>query len=242
MTAPLAFPDLLDLIDGRSAALRKAVADAPDPGAQVPSCPGWTLVDLLDHLAGVHLFWAAAVTAGAGFTPVAPELAEGLAFGEALARAEEATEALLAALREAGPDRACWTWWSSDEVASDSRAVARHQVQEVAVHAHDAELAVGAPRPVPAVAALDGLDEFPALYWGSADPWPHGPATVRLRAAEGLERTVELAPGAAPELLELTGTASELLLVLHRRRPAGALLTAGSPALLDHLLAWPRLG
>ncbi|MFC8722668.1 hypothetical protein [Kitasatospora sp. NPDC057198] len=130
-------------------------------------------------------------------------------------------------------------------MARDSGAIARHQVQEAAVHAHDAELAVGAPRPVPAAIALDGLDEFAALYWGAA-PWPHDPAAVRLRAAEGFDRTVGLAPdratGADPELLELTGTASELLLALHRRHPAGALLTAGSPATLDHLLAWPRLG
>ncbi|MFC8722669.1 DinB family protein, partial [Kitasatospora sp. NPDC057198] len=107
MTDALAFPDLLDLIDERSAVLRKAVAEAPDPQVRVPSCPDWTLADLLDHLAGVHLFWAAAVSAGAGFTPAPPELAEGLSLGEALARAEEATGALLAALREAGPERAC---------------------------------------------------------------------------------------------------------------------------------------
>ncbi|MFJ4677566.1 maleylpyruvate isomerase N-terminal domain-containing protein [Kitasatospora sp. NPDC088783] len=247
MTVPLAFSDLLDLVDERSAALRKAVAEAPDLTARVPSCPDWALSDLLGHITGVHLFWAAAVAAGPGFTPQRPELETGLPAARALADAEAATAAMLAALREAGPDRACWTWWQGSDVPGDSGAIARHQVQEAAVHAHDAQLALGAPLPLPEAVALDGLAEFRDLYWAMSAPWPHAPAAVRLRTAEGPELALDLAPAEAapgqdPAVLELAGTASDLLLALHRRRPSADLLATGDPAVLEQLLAWPRLG
>ena len=41
-----------------------------------------------------------------------------------------------------------------------SGAVARHQLQQIAVHTYDAQLAVGAPQPLPVEVALDGVDEF----------------------------------------------------------------------------------
>ena len=59
-----AFEDLLALIEDRSAALRKSVAGSPDPDVRVPSCPDWSLRDLVEHLTEVHRFWAAAVAVG----------------------------------------------------------------------------------------------------------------------------------------------------------------------------------
>ncbi|MFD8597974.1 maleylpyruvate isomerase N-terminal domain-containing protein [Kitasatospora sp. NPDC059646] len=250
MASTPAFPDLLDLIEERSAALRHAVATAPDPRTTVPTCPDWHLPDLLAHLTVVHRFWTAAVLAGAEFVPAPPEADGDLPAAEALARSAEATSALLAALREAGPDRPCWTWWQSSGSPNDSGAIARHQVQEAAVHAYDAQLAAGAPLPVPGAVALDGIDEFLALSWGTADPWPHAPARIRLRTDEGRTWQAELtadgprplAPDTEPVALELMAPASELLLTLHRRRPAAAVRSTGDPALLAVLLAWPRLG
>ncbi|NBE85450.1 maleylpyruvate isomerase N-terminal domain-containing protein [Micromonospora rubida] len=49
-----------------------------------------------------------------------------------LAWSTESAEQLLSALRAAGPDRGCWTWWDRSESRQTSRAVARHQLQEVA--------------------------------------------------------------------------------------------------------------
>lgn len=46
----LEFPDLLRLIDERSTAFRTAVASAPSLDVQVPTCPEWTLFDLVQHL------------------------------------------------------------------------------------------------------------------------------------------------------------------------------------------------
>jgi hypothetical protein len=65
------FADLLTLIDNRSAAFRKALAGA-DPAARVPSCPDWSLRDLVVHLGEGHRFWATVVAAGPADTRRAP--------------------------------------------------------------------------------------------------------------------------------------------------------------------------
>jgi len=59
----LEFPVLLRLIDERSTAFRAAVMSTPGLELQVPTCPEWTLLDLVQHLGEVHRFWAAAVNA-----------------------------------------------------------------------------------------------------------------------------------------------------------------------------------
>jgi len=246
-----AFSTLLDQIEEHSATLRRTVATAPDPLAAVPSCPDWQLPDLIAHLTVVHRFWTAAVTAGPGFVPTAVEPESGLSPEQALARSEEATAAMLTALRKSGPQQPCWTWWPGTGAPQDTGAVARHQVQEAAVHTYDAQLAVGAPLPVAEPVAVDGIDEFLTLSWGTAGPWPHAPARVRLRTDEGPSWLAELtsagvqpiAPDDGPVTLELAAPASELLLALHRRRPPAAVRVGGDdPSLLAGLLAWPRLG
>ncbi len=65
-------PVLLQLIDERSEVFRAAVVSAPGLGLKVPTCPGRTLLDLVQHLGAVHRTWAATVSAGPGTTPAAP--------------------------------------------------------------------------------------------------------------------------------------------------------------------------
>ncbi|MFC8616100.1 maleylpyruvate isomerase N-terminal domain-containing protein [Micromonospora purpureochromogenes] len=64
MAQTLEFPVLLRLIDERSAAFRAAVASAPSLDVQVPTCPEWTLFDLVQHLGEGRRSWAATVAAG----------------------------------------------------------------------------------------------------------------------------------------------------------------------------------
>ena len=71
MEKTLEFPDLLRLIDERSTAFRAAVAAAPGLDAQVPTCPEWTLFDLVQHLGGGDRCWAAIVGAGPADAPPA---------------------------------------------------------------------------------------------------------------------------------------------------------------------------
>ncbi|MFD4555598.1 maleylpyruvate isomerase family mycothiol-dependent enzyme [Streptomyces sp. NPDC058469] len=260
MTEILEFPALLRLIDERSVAFRAAVASAPSLDVQVPTCPEWTLRDLVQHLGGVQRRWAGIVTAGPTDTGPAGTAAQ--VGSEApreraalLAWSAESTEQLLGALREVGPDRGCWTWWSGSQSPQTSGAVARHQVQEASVHTYDAQTTLGAPRPLPDEAALDGVDEFLSTCCAGTDPWPHEPAVVDYQATEGRSwrlslsadgaRVTELpAPatgvGEAPDAAGATlrGTAGELVLALYARIPVNSLKVDGDPRLFDRLLAW----
>jgi uncharacterized protein (TIGR03083 family) len=243
-----AFEDLLALVEDRSAALRESIAGSPDLDVRVPSCPDWSLRDLVGHLTEVHRFWAAAVAAGpSGHPPTLAPADDALPAG-LLTRSATATEELIAALRAAGPAMGCWTWWGDSGVPMTSGAVARHQVQEAAVHAFDAQLATGTPQPVPAIIALDGIAEFIGVSHGTACPWPYEPARIGLHAAEGESWLLDLtAPGSRvldgqPETVAgLHGSASSLLLALHGRLPLDSLRSQGDRATLENFLSWPDL-
>lgn len=131
MQKTLEFPDLLRLIDERSTAFRASVSSAPSLDEQVPTCPEWTLFDLAQHLGEGRRRWAATVAAGPAAAaparsgpegaPAAPREREAL-----LAWLPASTQQLLDALREAGPDRGCWTWWGTSQSPQTCGAVARH--------------------------------------------------------------------------------------------------------------------
>lgn len=140
MRKTLEFPDLLRLIDERATAFRAALAAAPSLGLPVPTCPGWTLFDLVQHIGEGRRRWAATVAAGPDATSRTP------AQGDAVAPQEPeavpawlaaSTELLLAALREAGPDQGCFTGWGNTQTPHTAGGVARHQVQEIAVHTYE---------------------------------------------------------------------------------------------------------
>jgi uncharacterized protein (TIGR03083 family) len=249
MTQTPAFEDLLALVQDRSAALRSGVAGSPELGVRVPSCPDWSLRDLVEHLTQVQRFWAAAVAAGPAEKPPDVAPADDALSVDLLARSAAATQELITALGAAGPAAGCWTWWGESGVPMTSGAVARHQVQEAAVHAFDAQLATGMPRPIPAVAASDGIAEFISLSYGTAGPWPHEPARIGLHAAEGQSWLLDLTASGAHVIdgqhetaASLYGPVSDLLLTLHGRLPLNSLRTEGDRATLENLLRWPDLG
>ncbi|MEV7543920.1 maleylpyruvate isomerase family mycothiol-dependent enzyme [Streptomyces sp. NPDC089915] len=252
--------DLLRLIDERSAAFRAAVATAPDLGAQVPGCPEWTLLDLARHLGGGDRFWAEIVGAGPAAGPPAEAVAARAALvvpreREALsAWLEESTRALLGALREAGPERGCWTWWGASQSPRTAGGVARHRVQETAVHTYDAQLTAAAPQPLPRDVALDGVDEFLSTCVATSGAWPHKPTAFDFHAAEGRSWRLTVdgdgararrlpataAPGEEPEAagVSVHGTAGELILFVYDRIPAGSVRIDGDAGLFDLLRDW----
>jgi uncharacterized protein (TIGR03083 family) len=250
----LEFPDLLRLIDERSTAFRAAVASAPSLDVPVPTCPGWTLFDLVRHLGEGRRAWAATVAAGPGATgkvvpedvPAAPRDREAL-----LAWMAESTRELLNALREAGPDRGCWVGWGKSQSPPTCGAVARHQVQEIAVHTYDAQVAAGAPRPLPEEVALDGVEEFQFTCCATTSAWPHEPAVVEYHATEGRSWRLWLSadgarvarlpvPGTAAVEVDASarGTASDLVLAFYNRVPLDALKLDGDEQVFDRLVAW----
>ncbi|MEU9089891.1 maleylpyruvate isomerase family mycothiol-dependent enzyme [Streptomyces sp. NPDC048428] len=249
MTQPPSFEELLSLVQDRSDALRSSIAGVPDQAVRVPSCPDWSLRDLVEHVTEVQRFWAAAVAAGPSEKPPTVAPADDAPPAGLLARSAAATEELLTALRTAGPAAGCWAWWGDSGVPMTSGAVARHQVQEAAVHAFDAQLATGAPQPVPAVVALDGIAEFIGVSHGTARPWPHEPVRIGLHSAEGPSWLIDLPHPDSHHVGDhhradagLHGSASSLLLTLHGRLPLDNLRSEGDRTTLENLLAWPDLG
>jgi uncharacterized protein (TIGR03083 family) len=246
----LKFPDLLRLIDERSVAFRAAITAAPDLDAPVPSCPGWTLLDLAQHMDVGRRFWAAIVAAGPADAPPAKPAADALRDREALvARLAASTQQLLDTLRDAGPDRGCWTWWGGSQSPQTAGAVARHQLQEVTVHTYDAQLTLGAPQPLPAEIALDGVEEFLETCCAGPYSWPYKPAVVDYHATEGRSWRLTLAAdgvratrlagagdGAADA--SLRGTAGELVQAFYDRVPSSSLDVGGDGRIFELLLAW----
>ncbi|GIG45044.1 hypothetical protein Dsi01nite_030850 [Dactylosporangium siamense] len=249
----LEFADLLRLMDERSTAFRAAVAAAPSLDTRVPTCPEWTVFDLVQHLGNGKRRWAATVLAGpasdvAVAAAAAPREREAL-----LAWFAASTGELLDALREVGPDRGCATWWAASESPETAGAVARHRLQEVAVHTYDAQLTLGAPQPLPDDVALDGVDEFLATCVATTAAWPHQPAIIDYHATEGRSwrlwlsadgaRTARLptpVTGADPEAASVSarGTANELVLFCYGRIAMDSLQVDGDRRVLDQLIAW----
>jgi uncharacterized protein (TIGR03083 family) len=256
----LDFPDLLRLIDERSAAFRAAVAAAPSLDVQVPTCPEWTLHDLAKHLGEGRRAWAATIAAGPDATAKSVPQGDSSAPRERealLAWLAASTQELLDALREAGPDRGCWTWWGKSQSPRTCAAVARHQLHEIAVHTYDAQLTVGAPQPLSDEVALDGVEEFLSTICTTTVAWPHEPAAVDYHATEGrswrnwlsgdgarFDRLPEPGTGPAadekPDAADASarGTAHELVLGFYGRIPFDSLKLGGNGRIFDQLVAW----
>lgn len=155
---------------------------------------------------------------------------------------------MLDAMREAGPDRGCWTWWGRSQAPETSGAVARHQIQEFAVHTYDAQLTQGAAQPLPTDVAVEGVDEFLTTVSATTVPWPFKPATIDLHAIEGRSwrltlnadgvRCDDLAADAEPGDLTMRGEARELVLYFYARLPLDSLECTGDTEPMEQLADW----
>jgi len=249
----LSFPDMVALIEDRSAALREAAAQA-GLAAQVPGCPDWSVADLVTHLGQVQLFWAAAIDAGPAEDPPTEDvIGDREPHGDLLEWSGEATARLTSALTDAGPNRNCWTWWEEFDMAPNtSSAIARHQVQEAAVHAFDAQQAAGHGLPLPDPVAADGVNEFITVELPTDGPWPYEPATVILETGPGGTWLLDLGP-VGVRLLEgdvhgdvkptaiVTADPGDMVLAFYRRDTVGDLHIDGDAELVPQLLSWPGL-
>lgn len=248
----LKFPDMLGLIEDRSAALRAAAGEAGFD-ARVPGCPDWSVADLVAHIGEVQLFWAAVVGAGEADGPPGHEtVGDTEPHGDLLAWSADATDRLVLELRNAGPDRMCWTWWESSGAPMNSEAVARHQIQEAGVHAYDAQQAAGRPQPLPDAVAADGVGEYLTVELLTNGPWPFQPGTVVLETGAGGSWVLDLDTPAVTVLLgdehgdakpvaTVTADPSDMVLSFYRRDPIGKLQITGASDLVPQLLDWPNL-
>jgi uncharacterized protein (TIGR03083 family) len=225
-----------------------AAITGADPAARVPSCPDWDLRELVTHLGRVQRSWASTIRRGEDVEPQRPD--ESVRPGDDLVGwFREGAGELLAAVDEAPPDRPAWTWWQSPRTAA---AIARHQVQEAAIHRWDAEEASGRPGgPLDRHAAADALDEFlhiTVVEHHRWTPWPGPAGVVGLAPTDGgAARWVTLGPDgpvpsqevpAAAAGATLSGTASDLVLLLYRRIPLGQVAVTGDASLATAFVDW----
>lgn len=137
-------------------------ANRVGPDASVPTCPGWTVRDLIAHQGTVHR-WVAATIRGSSLDIQAVE-AEGLAVRDQLDWLDLGARDLLQALVDA-PEDLTGTFFLLD--APPARlAWARRQCHETSIHAYDAMSASFGTAPAAASTwirprlAADGVDEL----------------------------------------------------------------------------------
>ena len=129
-------------------------AAAANPSAPVPCCPGWTMGDLISHVATVYLHKATSMRTGQVPQPWPPP---GLDDEPLLPLLERAYAELIAQFSQHAPTDATPTWYDPDQTVA---FWIRRMAQETVIHRIDAEQAAGRPvTPVPDDLAVDGVDE-----------------------------------------------------------------------------------
>ncbi len=223
-------------------------------GAEVPTCPGWVVRDLVAHQGMVHR-WAAWVVRGDEPGDTAAVEQEGRGSGDVLGWLDEGVTALLSALAFA-PDDLGGPFFLKDAPAP-KLAWARRQCHETTMHAVDAMSAslgrtpTGRETWVDAALAADGVDELlcgfvprrreplrsasPRTVVVEASDTGH---SWTLQISEAPVVTTAYAPGVRAPRPEgatvLTGTAAQLYLGLWNR---GDEIESSGP---DLLADWRR--
>ncbi|MBK8445973.1 MAG: maleylpyruvate isomerase family mycothiol-dependent enzyme [Micropruina sp.] len=199
MANTLAFADLGEGIGDATAVLRNN-ANSAGLGAAVPTCPGWTMLDLLTHQGMAHR-WAAASLRHEQPRPDAEVEAEATAAADLLQWLDDGMVELLNALASAPEDLDLPFFLP--EAPPARQAWARRQCHETTIHGVDAMAArLGrVPRPdelwfAPAL-ARDGIDE---LLLGFAprrryNPKADAATSIAVVTDDGLGAwTIELTP------------------------------------------------
>jgi len=235
----------------QAVALRTA-AVAAGPDADVPSCPNWTVHQLVRHIAKVHNWVVKAIqSAPAGSSPHPDQ--PPAEWDLLLTWWDEQLDAMLGRLAGAGPDAPTWVF--DEGLAPTTAFWARRQAHETAIHRLDAEHASagsGASDSVPSLVfdpdfAADGIDEAIVLMVPRtlAGRPPDVEGTVLFHAADaGRAWLARLTPGAPPEIgpAQVSGIDSDASVVgtadaVYRavwHRPSSAVVS-GNRALVDAL-------
>ncbi|MFU8875270.1 maleylpyruvate isomerase family mycothiol-dependent enzyme [Micromonospora sp. SL4-19] len=226
-------------------AFAAAVAEAP-PQTPVLSCPGWTVTDLAHHLAGVYIWVRTVVTAGTTTRPVREEATPPVDLTPAQWFRQEYDQ-VMALFEGLDPEAPAWNFAPQPKKAGFWPRRAAH---ETAVHRWDAQLAIGAGEPIEAKLAADGVSEvldtwLPAGRRIQTGQW-YG--VVQLTATDAAQAWYLRLRGEGVALLDtatildhddhharvqVTGTASDLLLALMGRVGFDTLGVAGDRDLLD---------
>jgi uncharacterized protein (TIGR03083 family) len=253
--------DYLQVLASDAAAL--AAAAGRGLAAAVPSCPGWSVADLVVHTGAVHRSQAAIVAERAQeppamrremFEPVPGLLAwlerSALMGGRSDLAAippglvewfEEGAGILTEALRNADPSEPVWSWSATKRVSHYLRMMPI----ETAVHRWDAQLAHGQPEPIERALAAEGVghtfEVMMPMRRSRQAAAPGQGESYRFVQTDGLgiwEVRFDGEPavstgGSGAADVTLRGPASDLFLFLWHRLPASDLDVQGDAALLE---------
>ncbi|MFD2079255.1 TIGR03083 family protein [Actinopolymorpha cephalotaxi] len=226
-------PAYAAFIRAEAARLLAAYETGPDT-ARVPSCPKWTLADLVAHTGRVHR-WAAKIVRTGEFPGGGSDTVPSPADSELGPWYAESVDLLLDQLAATDPARPTWAFGDGGTAEFWSR----RQAHEVCIHRVDAEQAVGGTPVVDPDLAADGVGEVVEVMMPRSQRFgPHRLlAPVLLRCTDHAGRWLVSPPaepdgvpvGIGPALTDteaaaatatVTGTAGDLLLALWRRLPA----------------------
>jgi uncharacterized protein (TIGR03083 family) len=235
------------------------LVDGGDLTAPVPTCPGWTVADVVGHV-GTLYRWSAAHVATSATARIAPDTLDlGLpSDGPGAAWLADGIAPMLQTFRAADPSARAWGWGGDRH----ARFWPRRMLFETVVHRADAALALGVEPEVDPGIARDGIDELlsnlpHAAYFapGIAELRSHrreGDERVALRPSDaGCAWCIRLVPAGyawdwstGPAEVTVRGRTADLLLLLYSRRQAAdgsRFERDGDLALLDRFLAHAQL-
>jgi uncharacterized protein (TIGR03083 family) len=226
------------------------IVSVADLAAPVPSCPGWTVKDLVEHTARVYLHKVASTELGRQPEDWPPDLS-----GQTpLAAFEGAYAKLVDMFATHDASDHSGTWYDPDQTVG---FWIRRMAQETVIHRRDAELATGEPTSAAGDLAIDGIAElldlfvaYPTHKWADECKEVLEPAdgdTVLVDAAgtrwlaeigmKGVE--VSRPEHVPPTTVQVAGAPSALLFWLWNRSALmdGDVAVDGDPAAADRLRA-----
>ncbi|UKY48013.1 maleylpyruvate isomerase family mycothiol-dependent enzyme [Streptomyces inhibens] len=135
-----------------------AVLKGADLATSVPTCPDWTLVDLVKHTGSVQRWFSALLHARIQSPPQSREVELRLptttdAYPGWL---DESAAVAADAFAATDPNLPMWAWGADQH----ARFWARRMLFETLLHRADAELTLGLQPAIDRALAVDGIDEF----------------------------------------------------------------------------------
>ncbi|MDQ2728983.1 MAG: maleylpyruvate isomerase N-terminal domain-containing protein [Actinomycetota bacterium] len=199
----------------------------------IPSCPEWSMADLVWHVSVVADFWRQLVD-GTVASPDDVRRGDRPADSDLVASYRAVLDRLVTTLAAADPAAEVWTW------STDHRAgfIQRRMAQELTVHSWDGHHGRSVEQPIDAAVAVDGVEEFLEFFLPQIHVVDVGDG-IHLHSTDdndGGEWLIRVEDGAwvtehrhAKGAFAARGPASDLLLLLWGRRRPGDLQTFGDP-------------
>ena len=224
------------------AALRAAATDLDRP---VPTCPGWTVRDAVEHTATVYAHKSRIIEESLEGPPA--DWPPAFEFDDVRDFFDEQLHRLIEALRTRDPETPVWTWYPPEQ---NVRFWVRRMMQETVVHRADVEAAIGQRPDIPDDVAVDGIDELVERmlcdddpdYYGGYSPGQgqeisiatagHAWTITLGETVASFDRDAASNPDAA-----IGGDAGAVLLALWNRLPYSAVSATGEESALAALRA-----